>query len=223
MGVSGRKKSLTKRIIIFSSLLSILIGMDLRLRPLIKTVASNRAQIISTKAINEAVLEELNRNSEDYTKLVHIERSNEGQVLAVSTDIKRVNLLKSRVSIAIQEKLSGIEVKQAGIPLGTLIGGELFNGRGPIIPMKISVSGSVFTEFTSNFSEAGINQTRHQIYLNIHTRISAFVPGYPSSTDVYTNMSVSETIIVGSVPRVYANGSQYRHINGIEDLSQSEK
>lgn len=218
----SRKRIVKRRIIIFLCVLTILIATDLRLRPLIKTVACNRAQIISTNAINEAVLQELSLNEGDYSNLVHIERADSGQVLAVSTDVKKMNLLKSRVTIAIQEKLSGIEVKQTGIPLGTLIGGEIFIGRGPVIPMKISISGSVFTEFTSNFSEAGINQTRHQIYLNIHTRISALVPGYPSATDVYTNMSVSETIIVGKVPKVYSNTPQYRHTNNIENVSECD-
>lgn len=126
-------------------------------------------------------------------------------MLAVNTDVKKVNLLKSMISDRVQEKFSDTRVQKVKIPLGTLTGTELFTGYGPLIRLKIAMSGSIATDLKSSFSSAGINQTRHQIYLCASTKVFALIPGYPVTTAVETNMVIAETVIVGDVPRVYAN------------------
>ena len=78
--------------------------------------------------------------------------------------MKKINTLKSSVTIAIQKKISCMPKKDLSIPIGTLTGTEILNGKGPDVPMKISLSGSVLTNFRSVFESAGINQTKHQIY-----------------------------------------------------------
>jgi sporulation protein YunB len=114
-------------------------------------------------------------------------------------------------------------MRKIGIPLGAIVGIELFSGAGPIIPVKIFVTGNVETEFESEFSEAGINQTKHLIYINTSVNISAVIPGYPSHTNVKTNVTIAETIIVGEVPRVYATSSdssaKVREAKALEGLS----
>jgi sporulation protein YunB len=200
-----RKK---KKTLIISMVILLVLGIiDFRLRPMIKNVAANRAHTISTNAINEAVLKELDDSGLKYSDFVKIERSETGKILALTTDSKLINRLKSRISIAIQDKLSRSEINKISIPLGTLLGAEFCSGMGPLVPLNISISGSVVTEFESKFCDAGINQTKHQIYLNIHTKIGALVPGYSTATDVNTNINIAETIIVGEVPNMYSVGN----------------
>ena len=90
------------------------------------------------------------------------------------------------------------------ISLGTLSGFEILNGKGPKVPMKISIAGNVFTNFNNKFSNAGINQTIHQIYVNIHTKICITIPGSTCTSESDDEILVSETVIVGKVPRVYS-------------------
>lgn len=188
--------------------LSVLIMLDLHLRPVIKSVVANRAQVVSTRAVNDAILQELGELDIKYSDLVTIERSESGKVLALTTNTILMNQLKARFSMAIQDRLSRADVSKINIPLGTLLGAEICSGLGPVLPLKITISGSVTTDFESNFCEAGINQTRHRIYINVHTRIGAIIPGYPTTTNIDTNITVAETIIVGEVPSVYASGDK---------------
>ena len=200
-------------------LLFFVVLIECQLRPLIKTIAASQAKLISNNAINEAVGEELEKSSVDYSDLVHIERDTGGKVLAISTDMVKMNALKSAVSVAIQNKINNTKEQNTSVPLGTLIGNDFLRGRGPDIPLRISLSGSVYTEFKSTFVAAGINQTRHQIYLNIRTSIYVLIPGYNVSTDIETNIAVAETVIVGEVPEVFANLDS-EDTSDISDLAQ---
>ena len=63
--------------------------------------------------------------------------------------------------------------------------------------------GSSSSEFRNQFETAGINQTRHQIILQIDVTISILLPGFTTATNVSSAVTVAETVIVGSVPESY--------------------
>ena len=136
--------------------------------------------------------------------MVNIEKTEDGTISSITTNTQAINNLKSKISVAIQNNLSKISSTQMEIPIGTLVGTELLNGRGPTVKLKVSFSGNSCIEFTSKFCEAGINQTKHQIYLNICTKTNLLVPGYPTFADIHTNMVIAEMVIIGKVPRVYS-------------------
>ena len=63
--------------------------------------------------------------------------------------------------------------------------------------------GSTTASFRNTFGSAGINQTRHQILLDVQVNMSILLPGFRTSTKVNNEISVAETVIVGSVPENY--------------------
>ena len=206
-----------------SILVGIAIIVDLQVRPLIKTVAAEEAKIISTQAINHTVFDELTKQDSDYSNLVHIERGDDGKVLAITSDIQKMNKLKATISMAIQDRISNNNIACSSVPLGTLINTDIFSGRGPRVPLKISLSGAVITNFKSNFTSAGINQTKHMIYLNVQTKIYVFIPGYPSYTCVNTDVLIAETVIVGAVPEVFATMDKPSDTSAATGLAQLGK
>lgn len=159
---------------------------------------------MSVNAVNNTVTEELTKTGIKYDDMVNIERDNSGKVLAITTNIVKMNELKSAILTAVQQKLSDRH-NEVGIPLGTLLGSDFLHGRGPNVPMQLTLSGNVNGDFQSKFESAGINQTRHQIYLQIHMSVYSFIPGYNTTTEVTTGVAIAETIIVGEVPQTFAN------------------
>ena len=63
--------------------------------------------------------------------------------------------------------------------------------------------GSSSARFENAFSSAGINQTKHQIILNIDVTVSILLPGFTTATKISNAVTVAETIIVGTVPDTY--------------------
>lgn len=176
-----------------------------QIRPVIEAVTANEAKIKSVDTINNAVMQELNRDNITYDDLITVERGSNGNVLAITTNMVKMNELKAEIISDIQDKLNNDTYTTVWVPIGTLIGGDFFHGKGPRIALKASLSGNVNAQFNSTLTSAGINQTKHQIYLDISTSIYSFLPGFDTTTDVQTNILVAETVIVGSVPQVVAN------------------
>lgn len=179
--------------------------MYFQFRPIIKSIASSKARMIATETVNEAILQELSENKDDYENIIRIQKNDGGELTVLLSDMEKINKLKSRVGIIIQNKFSGLKEGKIKIPIGTLTGIEIFSGIGPGVPLKISITGNVSTEFESNFKDAGINQTIYQIYLRIQTRMSAVIPGCCCSDNFETGVLISETIILGTVPKVYSD------------------
>ena len=98
------------------------------------------------------------------------------------------------------EKMGEQDVK---IPIGTLSGSPLLAGKGFKVTIRVLPLGSVKCQFVSEFETAGINQTRHKIYLDVVATISIVLPTSQSIVKTNTPVLVSESIIVGKVPDTY--------------------
>ena len=202
----GTRSHFGLKFLTFIVLISAFILMlDSAFRPVIKSITTNQARMKSVEVINRAISEELNKNAVSYNDLVTIDRDSSGKVLAITTQMVRMNQLKSAVIADVQKELGVDSHIDMGVPLGTLLGNDLVHGRGPNIPLRLTLSGSVSAEFKSTFESAGINQTKHQILLYIHTSIYSYIPGFDTTTEVQTSIPVAETIIIGEVPQVVAN------------------
>lgn len=187
------------------ALLGVSLFLHFKFRPVIKAISVSKAKVISTEAVNEAILQELSENKEAYNQIVKLEKLENGELTAILSDMEKVNKLKSRVGMIIQNKFLSLKDRKISVALGTLSGIEMFNGLGPSVPMKISVSGNVSIDFKTSFSGAGINQTIYQIYLYIRTRICVMVPGCSCCEDFESSFLVSEIVVLGNVPKVYSS------------------
>jgi sporulation protein YunB len=172
-------------------------------RPIMESITTNQARVMSINIINSVVAEELKKNEVSYSDLISVERSDSGEVLAITTNMVKMNELKAVIIQDVQDRMDSHT--DVGIPIGTFTGNGFLHGRGPEVPLRLTLSGNVNAEFKSSFQSAGINQTKHQIYLNIHTSVYSLIPGFATTTEVDTNLPVAETVIVGQVPQVVAN------------------
>ena len=63
--------------------------------------------------------------------------------------------------------------------------------------------GAGSAEFANQFTEAGINQTRHQIFFDLAADVSILLPGEQCTSTIKVQVCVAETVIVGQVPATY--------------------
>ena len=136
--------------------------------------------------------------------LVELERDGSGGISAVSANAPAVNTLAaevlSRVVAATEQGVVTVE-----IPLTNLLGSALLMNRGPSIPVQVTMLSSSRASFRSELTSAGINQTCHQIFLDLNVQLSFLLPWKDMDTSVQTEILVAETVIVGDVPGSYMN------------------
>ena len=208
--ISQRKRNFLHKLgIRLIALALILVGLfflaDLSFRPIVETVNAYECHAAVTRIINDAVLEVLEKENTEYSKLVNLTTNSEGEVTSVESNVMNINMLKTNISQKIEreiERLSAIEIQ---IPIGTLTGVQLLHGKGFTVGMSVRPIGYVTTSIISEFTQAGINQTCHRIIIEINADVDAIIPGFVSDVPVTTSITAAETIIVGRVPQAYTH------------------
>lgn len=102
-----------------------------------------------------------------------------------------------------QHKQSWNSSKGVNIPLGTFFGLPILVGQGPNVNIKLIPIGSINCVFSSKFSNAGINQTNHKIYLEVYSNINIILPTASHTVNTKTQIMIAENIIIGKVPQTY--------------------
>ena len=175
-----------------------------QLRPAVQYTAEYQARLFAQRVLNQAVLEQLDSENLTYGEIIRLRYNEVGDIVAIESDMARINRLKVNVNRSVIYALDDMGTANLRIPLGTLLGNEITAGRGPLVEIRVYPIGYVQTHLYSRFTEAGINQTLHQIMLGTSVRMRAVVPGYAIQADVSTSYGLAETVIVGNIPEAYA-------------------
>ena len=173
------------------------------LNPIINTQCINRAKNIATMITNEqATIVMENYKYEDLAVAI---KDDNGKIQMIKLNIIPVNEIISDVAINIQDELNNLDSTLLEIRLGSFSGIKLLSGMGPKINIRISSIGNIETNLKSEFKSAGINQTLHQIYLEIECEIAVLTPYDSVSEKIKNQILIAESIIVGDIPSSYYN------------------
>ena len=170
-------------------------------------MALSDATDMITATINDKINEKMSEGQYTYDYFVNLQKDQEGNVTAISANMARINTLSSEI---LQDVIASTNSGQLdeNIPLGNLLGSNLMLGRGPKIPVKITMLTSSYADFRNELSSAGINQIKHQIILEVKVQIDVLLPWEVKSTEVVSEVLIAETVIVGKVPNAYLNLNQ---------------
>ncbi len=183
--------------------LASLILTTVHLRPVLESLATTRVSFVVNSIISRSVQEAIDSGEISYEKLVSFEKDYEGRITAVHSNMVACNRLQSGILDIILTRIDQVPPQDLSISIGSLSGSVLLAGRGPEISVRMESVGSSSAWFENEFISAGINQTKHQIILNIEVYVSILLPGFTADTQVSNAVTVAETIIVGSVPDTY--------------------
>lgn len=174
-----------------------------------KNFAVNRINV----DVNSAVLTQLQNSDITYAEFITAEKDEQGSISAISSDMVKINLLKNNLDKTISELCQSDSQYEAKIPIGNLIGGSIFYGRGFKITVKFRPIGEVNTRMTGELVEAGINQTIYRISFDINVNVAIVFPFRYVEVPVKVQTVIAETIIVGDVPESFT----YFRIDGNVD------
>ncbi len=181
-------------------LLAGLVLLEINLRPTLEAISRAQVDILTTEVISRAIRERVAPYVK-YGDLVISNRDYQGTIRLLEYNMAEINRVAAEATLAIQEELKRMEGRQIEIPLGQALGSKIFAHTGPIFRVVVSPIGSVLVNVRDRFEEAGINQTRHVVYLQAETDVRMVIPLMEAKTHVVTEVPLSEVIIVGDVPQ----------------------
>lgn len=201
----GKKPALLRRLTLCALLLClVLMLLERNLTRVVLTLASAKAEVLAVQALNQAA-EALIADGISYDSLVHVTLGEDGSVRLLQANTTGMNSLASRASLTAQAKLEALQDQTVSVPLGSALGVTLLAGTGPRIQVHMLPVGAVVTAYETEFTSAGINQTRHRVLLTMRAQVQLVLPTGASGVEAVTQVAVAESIIVGQVPDSFVN------------------
>ena len=207
MWVYKRKRRRFLFLIFLLFLLGIVILFYVRLRLIFITLSKNELLAVSQQIVNNVVTGKLDVLD---TALLQFEKDENGEITFVNSNVLYMNKLANEISLDIYKEINNLDYLYVDIPLGSLLGSDILNSFGPDIEIKFIPVGDVKTEFKTDFSSSGINQTKHKVFLIIQCQIKALSILADTLTTTNLEIPIVETVIVGGVPNTYY------HLEGLE-------
>lgn len=176
-----------------------------KILPTFITLAESKAQYIATKMVDRVIAEYITDNNVTYDQFFTLEKNSEGQVTALISNTSNMNKMKSQMTLVIQDRLNDVEDSNIKIPLLSFSGNLFLSDMGPKIPLRLMTTGYINMDIKNQFTAAGVNQTKHEVYIQCHSEITMLLPGRRAKAEINSVVPLTEAIIVGVVPNTYVN------------------
>ncbi|WP_392486637.1 sporulation protein YunB [Haloimpatiens sp. FM7315] len=167
--------------------------------PTVLVVADSEMKSKSTEIINQSIIEEFSKNF-NYDDVVKVEKDVEGNIVMLRSDTLKMNRIACGVALSSQKKLKELGYVGIKLPVGYISKNNIISYFGPSITVKMQPIGYIETRYLSEFETAGINQTRHKIYVKVKTKVKVILPLKSNEIEVNNEVLIAETIIVGKIP-----------------------
>lgn len=184
---------------------ALLLWFRYRYNGAIRSLAETQVRNATSDLINDAIDMQIELGNIQYDRIVYFEKNLDGQITALKTNMAEINRLKTAILNLVNDEILAMDTSEISIPLGSLAIPELFSGRGPGIPIQVISIRNSDGSFSSSFTEAGINQTLHQLTMEVLVDVSVLVLGKAEEFTVSSHVVVAETVIVGQVPNTFFN------------------
>lgn len=198
-----KKRRCRRGLLLFAAALVIALALLIRLRyfPTIRTLVQMQIDNEASNLIVDAINEQIDSGSIRYDRIITLQTDASGRVSALKTDLGEINRLKADILRTIGKGMREMSVEQLSVPVGNVIAPTLLSGVGGYVPVRLVALRSSGADFVSSFTQAGINQTLHQISLNVRIHAIVLTPAGELDVPVHVEMVVAQTVIVGEVPQ----------------------
>lgn len=205
--VSPQNKKTIRKSITFLSIIVIAVFTAIiiigSINPIFESLCINEAKSIATIISNDEATNVM--KNYNYDDMIMIEKDSNGNITMVKSNVITLNEIISDVAVRIQNSINNLTGEDVYINIGSLSGIKLLAGCGPRIKFNIVPIGNVETNYVSELSQAGINQTLHRIYLDVECNVKILTPFESVETAILNQVILAENVIVGNIPDTYYN------------------
>lgn len=160
----------------------------------------NLGQRAITSAVHEVLSAEFESTEPEFIRQLPTGRDG---TAAWQYDWTRLHRLDAEITLRILESLDSLLEERIPVPLGELLGIDIFAGAGPLLPIRILPAGALSTEIRFVFQSVGINQVLHEIAVHVNLQMRVVAPLVSEDFHVSQRVPLSTVILQGEVPDVF--------------------
>ena len=147
------------------------------------------------------------QNEYKYSDLINIYKNSNGEISMITANTFKVNALASELANSVSSYLHKEATIGVDVPIGVFTGIKILSGFGKKVKMPIITVTSVKCDIISSFEDAGINQTRHAVYVDIVPEVDVVTRTKTEKLTDNIKILLYDNYIVGKVPEFFIEGS----------------
>ena len=153
--------------------------------------------------------------------------NDKGEVILIDFDSKKSSIVLNGITNLIEHNLNDIEegnvdkfrnyyskkdfnLLQKGaiveVPFGISFNSNFLNNLGPKIPVRISFTRNIETNFSTEVVEYGINNALLKLNINIRINVKVILPIISDNMDIDFTIPIAMKVIQGKIPIYYMDG-----------------
>ena len=174
-----------------------------------KTIMTHINELIRYKCselVNNMIYETISELG-DQGELYRILRDEKGSINSVCADTDKLNILQNELRNGLNRRLASDRYNELVITLGDLTDITYFSGRGFELHIGFQQTGAANTEIVTEFTSAGVNQTRFRASIIISAEFKALSPYGNDPITVTQEYVAADEVIVGAVPSFYGGNN----------------
>ena len=183
----------------------IFVFLEFKIKSVRDELSTLEANSVASSALPAGLDKALADYKLNYDDIVSFTYDSQGNIKSLSTDIIALNMLGNEIGTNTDKYINDMGIYEISLPLTSLLGGQLFSGMGPDVSFNVTMRGLTSTWVENRFEAAGVNQTRHQIFLNVRIRTNIVFSGNVSVVEYNSEICIAESVIVGVTPSTFAN------------------
>ena len=157
-----------------------------RLQSVFMTAVACYANTVITDRVNRAVYDAFSEGD----GFESIETDSGGRVVSLAADMAKINRLKARTVVRVQDELARIEHESIMIPLSAVLGVPMLGGGRIMLPVSIAPMSTVDDGINEVFERSGINQTLYKLNITINAAMTYCCAGFSRTESVNTVVPV---------------------------------
>ncbi len=155
-------------------------------------------------AINQTLKDDYN-----YDSLFTVHKNENGEITMITADAYKFNVLTSNLADNVGYFMTDYINQGVEVPIGVFTGFSILQGYGKTVNMPLIAINSVKCDVVSTFESAGINQTRHTLYVDVTPDVSVITTISSKNVSDKIRVMIYDNVIIGKVPDVFLTGTVF--------------
>ena len=189
-----------------AAVIALAMCFEYSLRSVAREMAEAQGDSLAAEAVSFAVNQ--SGSQHQYDELVDLEKDELGNITMVKVNGYVLNELTREMVELCEDRLMNQGEVSISVPFGSVMNSQIFSTTGPVIQMYASPYAQVNVDIDSEFTSAGINQTKHRITATIQVFLRYTLPGQSVVVQYENTLPIYERICCIWCPTVHCRIGQ---------------